>query len=124
VSHRRWTALALAGVLAGLALLAVGASRPAVPAAPAPPPLPADFPMPKAEGSPGQVTFSHTAHRARVEKCTSCHMRDFAMKRGGSGPITLAAKMEGKLCGACHDGQTSMGGVTVFAIEDCARCHR
>jgi c(7)-type cytochrome triheme protein len=85
--------------------------------------IPRDFPMEKAEGSPGQVTFSHEKHRVKVDKCTTCHMRDFKMKRGGSGQITLAAKQEGKFCGACHDGKMQMGGVTVFPIDECERCH-
>jgi hypothetical protein len=38
--------------------------------------------------------------------------------------VTLAAKEEGKLCGACHDGKTRMGGVTVFPIEQCDGCHK
>lgn len=86
--------------------------------------LPADFAMPRADSSPGTVTFSHQTHRARVEKCTTCHMKDFKMKRGGSRPVTLSAKQEGKLCGSCHDGKTTMGGATVFPIDECDRCHR
>jgi c(7)-type cytochrome triheme protein len=60
----------------------------------------------------------------KVDKCTLCHMRDFKMKRGASGPITLAAKQEGKFCGACHDGKTQLGGVVVFPIDECDRCHK
>jgi len=86
--------------------------------------MPPDFGIAKSDGSPGQVTFSHDRHRAKVEKCTVCHMRDFKMKRGASGPITLAAKQEGKFCGACHDGKTTMGGVVVFPIDECDRCHK
>jgi len=85
---------------------------------------PLDFTFDKAESSPGQVTFSHDKHRARVDKCTTCHMKDFKMKRGGSGPITLAAKQEGKYCGACHDGKTKIGGAAVFAIDACDQCHK
>jgi c(7)-type cytochrome triheme protein len=85
---------------------------------------PPDFAFDKAEGSPGQVTFSHDKHRAKVDKCTTCHMKDFKMKRGGSGPITLAGKLEGKYCGACHDGKTTIGGAVVFPIDACDRCHK
>jgi c(7)-type cytochrome triheme protein len=85
--------------------------------------VPPDFPIDKADGSPGQVTFSHGKHRAKVDKCTTCHMKDFKMKRGTSGQITLEAKQEGKFCGACHDGKTQMGGVAVFPIDECDRCH-
>ena len=85
---------------------------------------PPDFAFDKAESSPGEVTFSHDKHRAKVDKCTTCHMKDFKMKRGGSGPITLAAKQEGKYCGACHDGKTKIGGAVVFPIDECDRCHK
>jgi len=85
---------------------------------------PADFAFKAGEASPGQVTFSHAAHVAKVGKCTLCHMRDFKMKRGASGPITLEAKQEGRFCGACHDGKTTMGGRVVFPIDECDRCHK
>lgn len=85
---------------------------------------PADFEMKQGDNSPGVVVFSHARHLGKVTKCTTCHMKDFRMQRGQSGPITLEAKQEGKFCGACHDGKRSMGGVTVFAIDDCDRCHR
>jgi c(7)-type cytochrome triheme protein len=51
-------------------------------------------------------------------------MKFFKMKRGQSEKITLAAKQEGKLCGACHDGKTSMGGAVVFAVDQCDSCHK
>ena len=85
---------------------------------------PPDFAFAKADASPGTVTFSHDKHRARVDKCSTCHMKDFKMKRGASGPVTLAAKQEGKYCGACHDGQRRLGGAPVFAIDECDRCHK
>ncbi|MBI2216906.1 MAG: hypothetical protein HYU51_06370 [Candidatus Rokubacteria bacterium] len=90
----------------------------------APPKLPPDFQIPQADSSPGPVTFSHATHVPKTGKCTTCHMKDLKMKRGGSGPITLDAKQEGKYCGACHDGKTSMAGATVFAIDECDKCHR
>jgi len=85
---------------------------------------PPDFPFAKADSSPGTVTFSHDKHRAKVDKCSTCHMKDFKMKRGASGPVTLAAKQEGKYCGACHDGQRTIGGAPVFGIDECDRCHK
>jgi c(7)-type cytochrome triheme protein len=86
--------------------------------------LPPDFRMDKADSSPGAVTFSHEKHRGKVEKCTTCHMKHFRMKRGQSEKVTLAAKQEGKLCGACHDGKTKTGGAVVFPIDECDRCHK
>jgi c(7)-type cytochrome triheme protein len=86
--------------------------------------VPPDFTMPQADSSPGPVVFSHGRHLPRVEKCSRCHMRGFKLQRGASPPVTLAAKQEGKLCGACHDGRTRMGGVTVFPVDECDRCHK
>ena len=103
---------------------ALGVLLAAAPPAVGPAPMPQDFTLPKAESSPGDVSFSHQKHRAKVEKCTTCHMRDLRMHRGQSGPITLEAKLQGKYCGACHDGKTRMGDVTVFPIDECDRCHR
>lgn len=86
--------------------------------------VPADFTLDRADSSPGAVTFSHEKHRAKVDKCTTCHMKHFRMKRGQSEKVTLTAKQEGKLCGACHDGKTKMGGAVVFAIDQCDSCHK
>ena len=86
-------------------------------------PIPPDFEIPKAESSPGTVTFSHARHLPRVGKCSVCHMRDLKMKRGASG-ITLEGKQQGKFCGACHDGKTLIGGVSTFPIEQCDGCHK
>jgi c(7)-type cytochrome triheme protein len=86
--------------------------------------LPPPFEIPKAESSPGPVTFSHATHVPKVSKCTTCHMKDLKMKRGASGPITLEAKQEGKFCGRCHDGKTRTGGSVVFALDECDRCHK
>ena len=86
--------------------------------------VPPDFKMPKAESSPGEVSFSHATHRAKVDKCSTCHMKDFKLKRGASGRITLAAKAEGKFCGACHDGKTTFGGAVAFPIDQCDSCHK
>jgi c(7)-type cytochrome triheme protein len=119
---RRLVVVVRTAAVVGLALAALAGpgTTATVPAVKAPP----DFLMPKAETSPGQVTFSHAAHRARVTKCSTCHMREFKMKRGASPPVTLAAKQEGKLCGACHDGKTVMGGSVVFPVDECDRCHK
>jgi c(7)-type cytochrome triheme protein len=104
-------AAALAAVLVAMA--------PATAQAPVPP----DFQIPKAESSPGVVTFSHARHLPRVGTCSACHMRDLKMKRGASG-ITLAGKQEGKFCGACHDGKTPIGGAPTFSVEQCDECHK
>jgi c(7)-type cytochrome triheme protein len=110
--RRAAVALTLAATLGGAA--AAGAQAK----------VPADFAFPQADGSPGVVTFSHAAHMPEVQKCTRCHMRDFKMARGASGPITLEAKQEGKFCGACHDGKTPASRGPVFPIDECDRCHK
>ncbi len=100
------------------------AAAPAGPRAAAPvPTLPPDFTLPKAESSPAPVPFSHARHLPKVGKCTRCHMRGFKMHLGQSGPITLEALQQGRYCGACHDGKTTMGGKVVFSIDECDRCH-
>lgn len=112
-----------AGIAALLAVaLGIGlvVSAPAAAQVKAPP----DFTMDKADSSPGQVTFSHDRHRAKVDKCSTCHMKFFKMKRGQSEKVTLAAKQEGKLCGACHDGTTRPDGAVVFAVDQCDSCHK
>ncbi len=108
-------ALAVAGLVIGSL-----AAKPGVAQVKVPP----DFKIPRAESSPGEVTFSHEKHRAKVAKCTTCHMKHFKMKRGQSDKVTLAAKQEGKLCGACHDGKTTMGGTVIFASDQCDSCHK
>ena len=84
---------------------------------------PDDFVMVKGENSPGPVTFSHRGHLTKVNRCTTCHLKTFKMKRGESGPITLEALQEGKFCGSCHDGKTEIAGVVAFPIDACDRCH-
>jgi c(7)-type cytochrome triheme protein len=111
--------------LLGLALAAGLAAGGAALSAAAPPAvkLPAAFTFPKADTSPGSVTFSHATHFTKVGKCTRCHYKIFKMKQGQSGPITLEAKTQGKYCGACHDGKTTMAGAVVFPIDECDKCH-
>ena len=85
--------------------------------------IPEDFVMEKGEGSPGPVPFSHRKHTAKVDKCTTCHLKTFKMKRGQSGTITLEALQEGKFCASCHDGKTTIAGTAVFPIDACDKCH-
>jgi len=50
---------------------------------------PADMTFAGGKDSPGKVTFSHEKHIAAGNKCTSCHVKIFKMKKGQSGPITM-----------------------------------
>lgn len=82
--------------------------------------VPADFTFEGAKDSPGPVTYSHEKHQAKFPKCNACHTKVFQMKKGKSGPITMAAMNEGKFCGACHDGTQA------FSVKDeanCTKCH-
>jgi len=119
-SARRLGRLLVAGLVpaAGLAAGVLAAAPAAGPVK-----VPPDFTLPKAESSPGPVPFSHAKHLPKVEKCTRCHMRGFKLKLGQSGPITLEALQQGKFCGACHDGKTTVAGSVVFPIDECDKCH-
>jgi c(7)-type cytochrome triheme protein len=73
------------------------------------------------------VTFSHERHKAKVDKCQACHTKVFKMKKGTTGPLTMAKMKAGEQCGACHDGKTEFGGVRPVSVEDttkCEACHR
>lgn len=89
--------------------------------------IPPDFVFEQGKESPGPVTFSHERHKAKVEKCTACHVKIFKMKKGQSGPLTMEKMKAGQQCGACHDGKTRAGTTVVFAVAEeanCAKCHK
>jgi len=88
---------------------------------------PADMTFAGGKDSPGKVTFSHEKHIAAGNKCTSCHVKIFKMKKGQSGPITMEKIKAGEQCGACHNGKTAVEGKTVFLAADkanCEKCHK
>jgi len=61
------------------------------------------------------------------KKCTSCHVKVFKMKKGQTGPLTMAKMNAGEQCGACHTGKPSAEGKTTFAVTDkanCEKCHK
>ena len=89
--------------------------------------VPADFTFEQGKDSPGPVTFSHTFHKEKNDKCQACHIKIFKMKKGTSGPITMERIKSAEACGACHNGKTEIGGKVVFAATDkanCERCHK
>lgn len=67
------------------------------------------------------VVFPHWSHRARFT-CRVCHQElAFSMRQGDTG-ITRKKYLEGKFCGACHNGTLA------FAVQDgpqagCRKCH-
>jgi c(7)-type cytochrome triheme protein len=107
-----------AAVAAGLLLASSGEAQKA----------PAPMAFDKGKDSPGTVTFDHEKHKAAgIDKCTACHTKIFKMKKGQTGPLTMAKIDGGELCGACHNGKTQQGGKVVFASNDkanCERCHK
>ena len=88
---------------------------------------PADMTFEGGKDSPGKVTFSHEKHVAAGNKCTSCHVKVFKMKKGATGPLTMEKIKAGEQCGACHNGKTAVEGKTVFLAGDpanCEKCHK
>ena len=114
-------------VLALLGMLVVVCVATSTAPSTAQPKIPADFQFERGKDSPGPVTFSHEKHRAKVDKCQACHVKIFKMKKGTTGPLTMAKMKAGEQCGACHNGKTEMGGVTPVSVSDetkCETCHR
>ena len=62
------------------------------------------------------VIFPHWFHRIRFQ-CSVCHV-DLGIKMGaGTTGITMEKLIDGKYCGACHDGGTA------WPIDNCDLCH-
>ena len=62
------------------------------------------------------VVFPHWYHRIRF-RCKVCHADlGFKFKAGGNN-ITMAKIIDGKFCGACHNGEIS------WSVENCGMCH-
>lgn len=111
----RWT-LEGAMVGLGLALATAGLAQTL-------PRLPQDFPLPRGEGSPGQVTFSHLTHvDQKRPDCTGCHPALFKILERGTpaegGPVRHSSMEAGRQCGACHNDKAS------FGLANCPLCHR
>lgn len=62
------------------------------------------------------VVFPHWFHRVRF-RCKVCHADlGFKFKAGGN-EITMAKIIDGKFCGACHNGEVA------WSVENCSMCH-
>lgn len=62
------------------------------------------------------VVFPHWFHRVRF-RCKVCHADlGFKFKAGGN-QINMAKIIEGKFCGACHNGEIA------WSVENCGMCH-
>lgn len=99
---------AILGVLAGLAMLAISPAKAEY----------ADVIINNYADAAGMrpVVFPHWFHRVRF-RCKVCHADlGFQFKAGGN-KITMAKIIEGKFCGACHNGEIS------WSVENCNMCH-
>ncbi len=63
----------------------------------------------------GAVVFPHWFHRIRY-KCKVCHESLFVMRQGANN-VNMNDIMDGKACGACHNGQIA------WEPLECDRCH-
>ncbi len=62
------------------------------------------------------AVFPHWYHRIRF-RCKVCHADlGFKFKAGGN-KITMAKIIDGKFCGACHNGEIA------WSVENCGLCH-
>ncbi|WP_227816818.1 c(7)-type cytochrome triheme domain-containing protein [Nitrogeniibacter aestuarii] len=62
------------------------------------------------------VIFPHWFHRIRF-RCKVCHAELGFEMRAGSNDVTMNDIVEGRFCGACHDGHTA------WAPDNCHLCH-
>jgi len=63
------------------------------------------------------AVFPHWIHRINY-RCDACHDSLFEMKRGGT-LVTMELISRGKVCGACHNGQTAFES----EFQTCNKCH-
>jgi len=62
------------------------------------------------------VIFPHWFHRIRFQ-CRVCHQELGFEMRVGSNKVTMEGIIDGKFCGACHDGETA------WSADNCDLCH-
>jgi len=74
----------------------------------------------------GHSIFSHQLHIDAGSTCKDCH-NDKVFKRErklGINKFVMKDIMEGKACGACHNGRTRVKNKPVFHPKNnCKRCH-
>jgi len=83
--------------------------------------MPADISFPKADSSPGQVTFRHGSHvDAKQAQCLTCHQERFRLLKASALAIRSGRDLHSsQFCGACHNGEKSFN-----VTEDCQNCHQ
>ena len=62
------------------------------------------------------VIFPHWFHRIRF-RCKVCHSELGFEMRAGANDVTMNDIVEGKFCGACHNGEIA------WSTEHCDLCH-
>lgn len=62
------------------------------------------------------VIFPHWFHRIRFQ-CRVCHQELGFEMRAGSNKVTMDEIIDGKFCGACHNGETA------WSVDNCDLCH-
>ena len=62
------------------------------------------------------VVFPHWFHRIRF-RCKVCHAELGFKMRAGANQIQMTDIIDGRFCGACHDGETA------WSVENCDLCH-
>lgn len=62
------------------------------------------------------VIFPHWFHRIRFQ-CRVCHQELGFEMRAGSNKVTMEGIIDGKFCGACHNGETA------WSVDNCDLCH-
>lgn len=62
------------------------------------------------------VVFPHWFHRIRF-RCKVCHVELGFKMRAGSNQIKMNDIIDGRFCGAYHDGETA------WSVENCDLCH-
>jgi c(7)-type cytochrome triheme protein len=62
------------------------------------------------------VIFPHWFHRIRFQ-CRVCHMELGFEMRVGANKVSMEDIIDGKFCGACHDGETA------WSVDNCDLCH-
>ncbi len=65
----------------------------------------------------GNALFSHELH-SDIYSCSDCHPDIFLPDRSQRPVLSMDEMVDGRSCGACHDGDTA------FSVEDnCDSCH-
>ncbi|MBN4063243.1 cytochrome c3 family protein [Cardiobacterium sp. AH-315-I02] len=62
------------------------------------------------------VIFPHWFHRIRFQ-CRVCHQELGFEMRVGANKVTMEEIIDGKFCGACHNGEIA------WSVDNCDLCH-